>query len=379
MNTQRPRIVVVDANAYWTRSLFAALGTHADILLVEPRDLRDHSARYGGLRVVTETLAQGIRRLAFPVPPRFTTQLWPLARRIVSSRIKAHGGDRPDFLVITFPEYAVLWDELETAKRVYYNYDDYAAHWPKRADSIRRLEKQVVALSDITICISDYRTRSLRNYDPDRPDRIQHVPIGVTPAFMADAVVGMEEPEVLRALPRPRAGYVGTLSYRFDFTFLAEVASARPEVSFVLGGRPPTRSEGDKTWWQGFERAQALPNVHLIGWVNHEALGRHLAAMDVLLMMYARCSFNDSACPAKLWDYLGTGRPVVANTNNPETLLWQNVIAIAGTAEDFAARLDEALDEVRSGNSERRAARLAVARDHTWDKLAQSLTKKIGL
>jgi glycosyltransferase involved in cell wall biosynthesis len=313
------------------------------------------------------------------MPPRFTTRLWPLARRILASRIRAHGGDRPDVLAITFPEYADLWDDLSAVKRLYYNYDDYAAHWPNRAEAIRRLEDRAVARADVTVCISDQRARVLRARFPERSNGVWHVPIGVSPAFMADAVRDAGEPAAIARIPRPRAGYVGTLTYRFDFPFLAEVAAARPDVSFVLGGRPPTRADGAEVWWQGVERSRALPNVHLIGWVNHFDLGKHLAAMDVLLMIYSRCSFNDSACPAKLWDYLGTGRAVVANANNPETMLWRDVVAVGDTPMAFAARLDEALAEAASGAPERREARLAVARAHTWDRLAERLAALAGL
>jgi hypothetical protein len=39
-----------------------------------------------------------------------------------------------------------------------------------------------------------------------------------------------------------------------------------------------------------------------------------LNSFDVLLMSYSECNFNTNACPAKLWDYLGTLLPIVANT-----------------------------------------------------------------
>lgn len=379
MSAPRPRIVVIDANAYWTRALFTALGQVADVLLVEPRDFRDHRSQNGGLWTVAETVAPGVKRLAFPVPPRFTTLLWPLARRLVVQQVRRHGGDRPDILAVTFPEYADLWDDLSAARCLYYNYDDYAAHWPHRAATIRILEDRAVARADVTVCISDHRARTLGARVPGRPDAVRHVPIGVTPAFMADAVAGAGEPAALAAIPRPRAGYVGTLTYRFDFPFLVEVAAARPEVSFVLGGRPPAPADGGEAWWRSVERARALPNVHLIGWVDHASLGQHLAAMDVLLMPYARCAFNDSACPAKLWDYLGTGLPVVANASNPETLLWREVVAVGDTPAAFAARLDEALAEAALGTPGRREARLAVARGHTWDRLAGRLAAAVGL
>jgi hypothetical protein len=74
----------------------------------------------------------------------------------------------------------------------------------------------------------------------------------------------------------------------------------------------------------------------------------------------------------KLWDYLGTGKPIVANDANPETLLWRRVVRIGATPAQFAEKLQEALHET---DGALREERLDVARANTWEKLSEKLER----
>jgi glycosyltransferase involved in cell wall biosynthesis len=379
--SQKRCLVVVDANAYWTEELFKALVTDWDVLLVKPREIRDYMRRHtlNKFRGFIEEPAEGIRILHIPMPPRYTTDLWSLGKTLLARAICKAGGERPDLLAICFPDYLELFDKLEPKIAVYYNYDDYAAHWPDRAFELAAKETATIARADLSIFIAKYRVDRLAERLPHLAARLHHLPIGVTPAFMKSGDTIPPDPPLLQSIPHPRAGYIGALSYRFDFPFFAEVAASLSDVQFVLGGLPPQQGSGSSLWWGGVKRARALENVHFIGWVDHNDLGDHLASFDVLLMPYAACPFNDSACPAKLWDYLGTGLPIVANTNNPETLLWKDVVYVAERPSDFANLIEVALDEKRLVRETAAIRRLRVAQDHTWDKLAARLEELIAV
>lgn len=376
--TERPNIVVVDANAYWTASLFSELSAFGNVLLVKPRDIRAHAAVHprSALKAKVNNVSPGVKELAFAMPPKFTTLMWPIARRIIASAISAEV-QNVNTLVVCFPDYLDLAKMLNPRQLVYYNYDDYAAHWPHRSSQIRRLELETVSQADHTICIAKRRADELRKAVPAKKDKITHLPIGVTPQFMSEALRAQSEPTSLMGIPKPRAGYIGALSYRFDFPLLASVAELLPNVSFVLGGRLPVRNDGDPHWWAAYERARALPNVYLVGWVDHDQLGRHLAAMDVLLMLYAKCAFNDSACPAKLWDYLGTGLPIVSNANNPETLLWREIVSIGDSPIELVEAIKKSINTAGLEYVSAQEARLAVANDHTWPKLGRRLKETV--
>jgi glycosyltransferase involved in cell wall biosynthesis len=271
--------------------------------------------------------------------------------------------------VLTFPQYRGLIRAVKPARSVYYNFDDYRDNWPRHRDRVPRWEAQLVEATDLTLCIAAHRARVLADQHPAKRGQIHHLPIGVTPEFMEQAA-GRAEQGAGSRLHTPRAGYIGALNYRFDFALLADVAARLPEVTFVLGGR--VQEDGDAAWRAGLARARQLPNVTFLGWVEHAKLGEHLAGFDVLLMPYTHCRFNTNACPAKLWDYLGTGKPIVANDANPETLQWRDFIHVGPTPETFAQAIRAALAE--PGN-EWRERRLHIAREHTWAKLGERLER----
>lgn len=357
---------IVDANAYWTEQLFLPCGRASEVLLLKPRDFRAHRACTGSIRSdrAPRQVAPGVHELRLSMPPGWMFEAWPWVQRKIARAIRRFTGQRPLTLVITFPQYRSLFRTLQPTMAVYYNFDDYRDNWPRFRSRIPEWEAEAVELADRTICIADYRVRLLRERHPAKAPAIHHLPLGVTPEFMAQ---GATPP---KAGARPVAGYVGALNCRFDFSFIAAVASLLPEVDIVLGGR--VQEDGDDAWRSGLAEASRRPNIKFLGWVDHARLPERLATFDVLLMAYSQCNFNTNACPAKLWDYLGMGKPIVANTANPETLLWRELIHIGATPAAYSEAVRAALGEKQIAPRERR---LAVAKAHTWDKLSERLER----
>lgn len=374
MTEPNQRIAVLDANAFWTGQLFRQCAAFADILLLKPRDFRAHRAAAGSWFGVKNPgpLGKRLWEQKLSMPPGWMFGLWPLAQRKLARAIRHFAGDDPLTLVLTYPQYRSLIPALKPARVVYYNFDDYRDNWPGHEADVPEWERELVQQADVTICIADYRARWLREQHPAKAAKIFHLPIGCTPEFMAaDADEAKPaRPDKLAHLTGPVVGHIGALNWRFDYAFLAEVAAKLPLVNFVLGGKPPGESDGDTAWATGLRAARACRNVHFIGWVAHGELGQYLKSFDALFMCYSDCNFNRNACPAKLWDYLGTGKPIVANANNPETLLWRDVVRIAGTPVQFAAALAGAME---NDPQSVRAQRLEVAREHMWEKLGLRL------
>ena len=65
-------------------------------------------------------------------------------------------------LVMSYPHYLHLHDQLRPDVSVYYNIDDYALYWPRVADRIRELERAMVRTADVTVCVSQLRTQELQ-------------------------------------------------------------------------------------------------------------------------------------------------------------------------------------------------------------------------
>jgi hypothetical protein len=376
--TQRFKLVVLDANFYWTEQLFSACSEFADILLLRPMDFRAFRQHYGSyfIDLKPKLVSEGVWEQRICCPPGWLFHYWSLTERLFVSIIRQFQDNHPLFFAFNYPYYHGLAKRLD-AYSIYYSIDDYSHYWAGREAQTEQVEKLAIAQASLTICVSNYRANYFKQAFPSQADRIFHLPHGCTSAFMVNQALAEPKnlPPELQAYSRPVAGYIGALSDRFDFYYFAKVAAQLPDLTFILGGNLPRPEDGSPEWWQGVELVRNLPNVHFIDRVAHDRLGEYLQSFDVLLMPYSQCNFNLNACPTKLWDYMGTSLPVVANNVVPEVNLWSDVLLIAEDPDDFADKVKFAL----ANRSWKSVERLAIAQSHTWRMQAEKLHKLLAI
>lgn len=376
-SSKRHRLAVLDANFYWTAQLFSAYSEFADVLLLRPVNFRTFKQRYGSYFVdlVPKQVDEHVWEQRICCPPGWLFHYWPLTQYLLNQVIQNFQGDSPLSFVFSYPYYAALAKQLN-AYSIYYTADDYRDYWPGRQSKTIVMDGYAVSLANLTLCTAKHRLQHLQQRYPNYADRIVHIPHGCSTQFMTEEVLLTPHalPASLQCYRRPIAGYVGALGYRFDFSFLATVAEQLPEMTFLLGGKLPTEADGSAEWWQGVDRCNALTNIHFIGFVPHQQLGQYLQAFDVLLMLYSNCNFNINACPTKLWDYMGTSRPIVANSVVPEVMLWKDVIHIAETPQQYAGAIQSALVDPMW----KAAERLKIAKANTWKDQARKLNALIS-
>jgi hypothetical protein len=369
---ERLKLVILDANFYWTEQLFSACSDTADILLLRPADFRIFKKRYGSYFTDWKPVPTwaGVWEQRICCPPGWLFHYWGFTELLLANLIRRFQKSQSMVFVFNYPYYYSLAKKLQVPS-IYYNTDDYRHYWPGREAQTLKVERDAIATADMTICIAQHRQMLLQEQHPEFKERITHLPLGCTPEFMVNSPLfkPLLFPLELQHIQRPIAGYVGALNYRFDFQYLIEVATQCPEINFVIGGELPTEAEGSSDWWQAYQKAQSLPNIHLIGKVAHSRLGEYLQSFDALLMLYSNCNFNINACPTKLWDYMGTSLPIVSNNVVPEVRLWQEVIHIAQHPNEFATKLRLALQQPDWKAQER----LNIAKSHTWHHQAQKL------
>ena len=107
---------------------------------------------------------------------------------------KSQPPDRRRGLVMSYPHYLYLRDQLRPDVSVYYNIDDYTLYWPDRPAGPRARARDGLA-AEVTICVSRLRADELIAAIPQAAGRIHHVPHGTPTPFLA------HEP-----LERPGAG-----------------------------------------------------------------------------------------------------------------------------------------------------------------------------
>lgn len=203
-------------------------------------------------------------------------------------------------------------------------------------------ERALLARADLTLVPS----RTLEERKRPQARRVERVPHGT----LAERF--LVPPRVRRADEPPVLLYYGhLLAQHLDFAALDALARARPAWRIVLVGPVKT--------------AHVFPpNVELPGQQPHERLRDFIAAADVLLLPYALNEYTRAVMPAKIYECLATGRPIVA-APLPE------LVADFSAHLHFAAQPDEWARVVEHGlavhSADARAAQIALARANTWE------------
>lgn len=148
--------------------------------------------------------------------------------------------------------------------------------------------------------------------------------------------------------PHRRFVYFGTIWSALDYGAIAALANAGFQVDLIGPVKEPP--------------PPLPPSVRLKGPVAHDDLPAVLADADALILPYADNEYNKGVIPAKTYECLATGRPVFASPLPGLTALSElSVLTFARGPEDWSAA---ARDLDRFETEERRAARVAVAREH---------------
>ena len=140
------KLVVLDANAFWTEQLFRECTRFAEVLLLKPRDFRAHRRLHGKWRgdPVPRKVSERVWEQRFSMPPGWMFSLWPLTARFFAKHIRFFAGDDDLALVIVYPQYRSLIRDLRPRLSIYYNLDDYSDNWPKRAGALAQWEIDTV-------------------------------------------------------------------------------------------------------------------------------------------------------------------------------------------------------------------------------------------
>lgn len=282
---------------------------------------------------------EGVRILS----PRVLPPTWALFR-FLNSRVflpalrheLASRGLRPGASCIVYVATATTLELARTLKPGVVLYDcasNFRAH-PQAPADFPALERELLSMSDQVVCDSDFLFDQKRAEHP----RVEKIHQGV--------------PEEFFHLPPPRGSwddfcYYGTWSHDLDARFVNALSE-----------------EGYKTTVRGFTKAGApalRPEVRRQEPVDREKLAASLAPYEGLLLPYRLNPFLMGVIPAKIYECLATGRPVLA-TPLPSLRALEGLIYIGESPEDWI-RIARGLP--RTETEELRRERVAMARKHS--------------
>jgi len=226
---------------------------------------------------------------------------------------------------------------------------------PDTPADIKETEQQLLEVAEIATVDSGFLKEKHHRM---RPDMI-HIEGGVDFDLFRRADTGH------LSSPAKVLYYFGRAYDRvFDFELVREVTQAGFTVR-MLG----TLSEPSFT---------RTPGVEFLGEVPHKDLPEHLREADVLIIPYKITSFTQGTFPAKTYEALATGKPVVA-TPLPDLRPLSEHVYLGNGAKEFVEIL-KALH--RSETPERRQSRIELARSNSWEarfaKVEKLLWMRLG-
>ena len=117
-------------------------------------------------------------------------------------------------------------------------------------------------------------------------------------------------------------------------------------------------------------RLRRHPNIHLLGEKPRPELPGYLKGMAAALIPYLANELTRNIFPLKLFEYLAAGLPVVAG-GLPELGRFADTIGLPGSPAEYPREVRRALAE---DGPERRAARVALAAENTWDHRVEQIS-----
>ncbi|MEZ5912481.1 MAG: glycosyltransferase [Paracoccaceae bacterium] len=243
-------------------------------------------------------------------------------------------------------------------------------------DAARAIEGRVFAQSELLATVS----RQVADYALGRgapPEAVRVVGNGVDTARFHPGV----EPVRFGAIPDGAfvVGFTGSLRvwHGVDTLLRAFVTlrQACPDAHLLILGDGPLRG-----WIEGFSEGAGIAQaVAITGWVDHADLAPLIAGMDVATAPYP-ADDGHYFSPLKLYEYLATGRPVVASRigQTAELLEGSQAACLLPPGDDMA--LAEALVALHADPARRaKMARAAAAegRKHDWRENARRVIELV--
>ena len=182
-------------------------------------------------------------------------------------------------------------------------------------------------------------------------DNIALIPNGVSfPMFTRPDA---ECPPSLRRIAGPVLGFTGTLWSDLDLAPVIQAARAMPKCTFVFVGR--------QEYNPMLPALERLPNVILEGPQLQVDIPDYLSRFDVCLHLLRKAEFRGDIVPNRIYEYLASGKPIVAMFYPDQIEHFPDVIYAARSPGEFVRLCMRALEEPEGWLSQRRRDHAAAS------------------
>lgn len=239
--------------------------------------------------------------------------------------------------------------------------DDHAGYGGTSSKTfIEAAEGKLSASCDIVFATAKALAKKLAKHNPNTI----YMPNAVDPSLFA---LQPPAPE-LQNIPLPRVVYAGALRWWFDPELLFDVASARPDVNFVIIGEERNSELGDVG-----AKLRNLPNTFFLGKKPQSELPSLMSGATCGIIPFKVSDLISSVSPLKLYEYASMGLPTVSVPMEEVLDMPDEVVRIANTAKDFGGWIDKLIGE----SPDKKALESFVARN-TWEARFQIFEKELA-
>jgi GT2 family glycosyltransferase/glycosyltransferase involved in cell wall biosynthesis len=220
------------------------------------------------------------------------------------------------------------------------------------------LEENLARGSDLVLVCSNPLLTEQSAFNPDTlllPNAVDFIHFHQSPGNI---------PTELDGLKGPIIGYYGAISDWFDSNLVARLAQKHPEWQFVLIGN---------TMGADTHAVKKFSNIHLLGEKPYSELPGYLHAFDVCTIPFKKNPLTEAKNPVKLFEYLSTGKPIVA-TKLEELCNYKDYVTLVCSPEEWEQAITSALTDSRTDLT---IKRVEYARQNTWDHRFAVLEKAV--
>lgn len=184
---------------------------------------------------------------------------------------------------------------------------------------------------------------------------------------------------IFRKIPRPRVGFVGSLTYRLDFKLLSTLIKKMPDVSFVFTDAFLPMPHDDR--FIGTEKLlkqiRQAPNVYLVPkTLSRRVVKEILGQFNIGIIPYdASFDFNRYCYPMKLFEYFYMGIPVLS-TPIEELKRFSKFVKISNSAKGWEGHIKTLISE--SWPESYKIEQKTLAERESWENKINEIVQILG-
>ena len=291
-----------------------------------------------------------------------------LVRRQMLKRFGAFFADSGVFTYVVEPyqhDYVKIFDNEISVYDCIAEWASYPGLSDNEQEKKRLFENKTVNAVDIVFTVS----QELHDRRKKMKEAVYYLPWAAEYGHFSRArgFCGCEDLLEHRA---PYIGFIGNIWGIFDIGLVRHIAESLRDCSVILIGGLADRLPGG--FREKFEEVCRMGNVHWLGYKDHDTLPDYIHHFDVCVMTYVIGDWTRTCCPAKFYQYLAQGKPVVS-VDIPEVSKYddEDIVKIADGSADFVRKILLSFKEGRA--EELMLKRRKVAAENSWQRRASCM------